>query len=556
MKWEVAKKKYDDIILQILSNRGIIGDKAGIDRAESFLNPNFEKDFNNPELLPDFAKVKDKIIEAKNSDLKIGIFADYDADGIPGAALLSKVFNALVIRHEVYIPNRESGYGLSIEGVDFLAKKGCQIIVTIDLGIRNFTEASYAKKIGVCLLITDHHEPDKKLPDAYAVMNPKNPKSKYPFPDLSGAGVIFKLTQGLSKEFPNELSESFIKWNLDLAAISTISDVVPLVGENRIIAKYGLTVLSKTKNLGLRALYDAAGIDPTKISSYTVGFQIGPRINAPGRIDHATKSFALLTTDDKEEAKKLAVSLNETNEKRQSEMLNLEKKAESVIEKEGLLKNKAIVIAGDWHKGVLGPSASHLIEKYNRPVIIFSDRDDPFVGSARSISGVNIIEILTRCQDSIARFGGHKGAAGLAVKKSKFQSFSRHFLEQCEKLKPELFVKKARVDAALSPAKLNLSLTKRLKELEPFGMGNPRPVFMLSGIRLTDMRCVGKNNDHLSFKIAIGEKKIKAICFNCKLKLKSDILYDMIFTLDEDFWNGKSYVNINAIEIREYGKEE
>ncbi len=556
MRWEIANKKYDDIILQILSNRGIIEGEADRETASNFLEPNFERDFFNPELLPDYQKVVGKIIEAKENNLKIGIFADYDADGIPGAALLSKALEALGIKSEVYIPNRESGYGLSRSGIDFLVHANCEIVITVDLGIRNFDEAAYAKEIGICLIITDHHEPDKKLPGAYAVMNPKNPESKYPFRELSGAGVIFKLIWGLSKAYPKELPESFIKWNLDLPAISTISDVVPLTGENRVIAKFGLLVLSKTKNLGLNALYEVAGIDPKKINSYTVGFQIGPRINAPGRLDHATKSFVLLTTKDKGEAQALAKSLNETNEKRQEEMQKLERHAEKIIEKENLLANNAIVIAGDWHKGVLGPSASHLIEKFNRPVIIFSDRSDPYVGSARGISGLNLIEILEKCQDDIERFGGHKGAAGLAVKKANFKKFAFAFIDKCKSLPAELFVKKARVDVEIKASDLRLSLASRLKQLEPFGMGNPRPVFMLSGVKFSDIRCVGKDGAHLSFRLIVGEKKIKAIYFNCSLKLKTDILYDMIFTLDEDFWNGKNYLNINAVDIREHGKKE
>ncbi|MFA7244466.1 MAG: single-stranded-DNA-specific exonuclease RecJ [Patescibacteria group bacterium] len=556
MKWKIAKKKYDDIMLQILFNRGILGERYDSKSVERFLNPDFEKDFHNPELLPSYKKIENKIREAIEHDMKIGIFADYDADGIPGSALLHKMLEVLNIRSEIYIPNRESGYGLSTEGIDYLLQRDCSIIITVDLGIRNVEEANYAKLKDICLIITDHHEPGDNLPDVYAIMNPKIKGSKYPFRELSGAGVIFKLIQGLSKKYPQKISESFVKWNMDLVAISTISDVVPLVDENRIIARFGLMVLKKTKNVGLLELYKVANIDKEKINSYSIGFQIGPRINAPGRLDHATKSFMLLVTKDKKEAAELAFSLNQTNEKRQEEMAALEKKVAERIEKENLLKNNTLVVLGDWHKGVLGPSASHLVEKFSRPAIIFSDRSDPYVGSARSVSGVNLIVLLEKCSSKIERFGGHKGAAGLAVKKSKFQKFYEEFIQLCNNLDKKLFEKVAKVDTLINFASLSLSLTSRLKQLEPFGMGNPRPVFELNNVKISDIRCVGKNNTHQSFRIVSGEKKIKSIFFNCNQKFSENKRYDMIFTLDEDFWNGKNYVSANIIDMRENGQKE
>lgn len=555
MKWEIAKKKYDDVILQILYNRGVVGDKSGLENARKFLDPRFETDLFDPALLPDYNKVEKKIIEAKEKGLKIGIFADYDADGIPGAALLYKSLRRLQIESEIYIPNRESGYGLSREGIDFLKNKKCDIIITVDLGIRNFDEAEYSKSENICLIITDHHEPDKSLPKAYSVTNPKIAGSKYPFSELSGAGVVFKIVQGLSKIYPAELNESFLKWNLDLVAISTISDVVPLISENRIIAKFGLKVLTKTKNIGIRALYKAAEIDPSKMSSYVVGFGIGPRINAPGRIDHATKSFRLLTSTDDGEVRELALNLNQTNERRQDEMKKLETAANRMIMRDKLDENNEIILSGDWHKGVLGPSASHLAEKYFRPVILFSDREDPYVGSARSIPGIDLVKILSQSKDEIVRFGGHKGAAGLAVKKSRFANFVKRFRKICNDLDKLIFTRKVSIDCELQPRDITLGLTKRISELEPFGMGNKKPVFKLSEVKVSDMRYVGKDHTHLSFKVILGGKKTKAIYFNASDKLSENLSYDMIFSLDEDYWNGNHSVQLNIIEIKEHGKE-
>ena len=555
MKWEIAEKKYDDVILQILFNRGIISLQSNLIDAKKFLDPKFDVDLFDPLLLPDYLKIEEKIIEAKSNKIKVGIFADYDADGIPGAALLYKALDRLDIKSEIYIPNRESGYGLSEEGIDYLISKGCEIIITVDLGIRNFSEAKYAKDKKVCLIITDHHEPDTELPCAYSVTNPKIKNSRYPFRELSGAGVVFKIIQGLSKKYPKELSESFIKWNLDLVAISTISDVVPLISENRIIAKYGLSVLKKTKNIGIRELCAASEIDLSKMNAYSVGFGVGPRINAPGRIDHATKSFRLLTSTDKEEVKKLAVELNQTNEKRQEEMKKLETAAQKMIEKNKLFENNGIVVVGDWHKGVLGPSASHMAEKYFRPTIILSDRSEPFVGSARSISGVDLVKILTSCENDLERFGGHKGAAGLSIKKSNFKKFVIHFCEICNKLNKSLFIKKIAVDYLMEQKHITLGLIRRIEELEPFGMGNKKPVFMLANIKVTDIRRIGKDKNHLSFRAIIGGKKIKAIYFNSADELSEKINYDMIFALEEDTWNGNHYIQLNIIDLNEHGKK-
>ncbi len=300
--WEIQKRKYDDVILQLLHNRGVIfriDDEKG---TESFFHPNFESGLYDPTLLPDFSKAIKRIKKAIDRREKIGIFADYDADGIPGAALLFKAFSTLNQNVEVYIPNREKGYGLNREGIDFLIEKKCSLIITVDLGIRDFLEAKYCQQEEIDLIITDHHLPDDKMPKAVAVVNPMRVGSLYPFANLAGAGVAYKIVQGLSEIYPQKITESFLKWNLDLAAIATIADVVPLLDENRTIAKYGLIVLNKSKNLGLQELNKAASLNSGNLNAYSVAFQIAPRINAPGRIDHAAKSFELLVTQDRRKA--------------------------------------------------------------------------------------------------------------------------------------------------------------------------------------------------------------------------------------------------------------
>ena len=292
--WKLKPKKFDDVVSQLLYNRGILGDKINLADVEKFLNPDFAKDFFQPKLLPDFPAAIKRIKMAVDGKEKIGIYADYDADGIPGAALLYKTLQKLGLKPEIYIPTRASGYGFNQAGIDYLIDAGCKLIISVDLGIREVKFARYILGKKVDLIITDHHEPGDELPKALAVVNPKRADSKYPFRELCGAGVVFKVVQGLAEVYSKIIDEKFLKWNLDLVAISTISDVVPLISENRTIAKFGLLVLRKTNNIGLQELYKVSAIDERKIDAYTVGFQIGPRINAPGRLDHATASFRLL----------------------------------------------------------------------------------------------------------------------------------------------------------------------------------------------------------------------------------------------------------------------
>ena len=546
-KWKIAERKFKDLFDQILFNRGVISDK------EEFLSPDFRK-LHDPFLIKNLKKAVLRIEKAKKSNEIIGIFADYDADGIPGAALLNKTFTKLGLKSYVYIPSREGGYGLSKEGIDYLVNKKCSLIVTVDLGIRNFSEAKYCKEIGVYLIITDHHIPDDKIPDADIVVNPKIKGDSYPDRDLAGGGVAYKLMQGLSKIFPKELSEAFLKWNIDLAAISTISDVVPLTGENRVIANYGLKVLRKTKNIGLNELYKVAKIDPNKIMAYSVGFQIAPRINAPGRMDHATKSFELLVTEDVKEAKSLALWLDEKNQERQGAMEMAEREATQKIIKNNLINHKIIVVSGDWQKGVIGPTASHLVEKFSRPVILLSKGKHEFSGSARSLPEIDILKIVEKSEKYLEKFGGHKGACGLTVLENKFDKFLDSIIKNADKeIKEDQLQKTIKIDALANLKDLNIKLYDNLGKLEPYGMGNPKPVFETNNIEVTGKKIVGAGEKHLAINFKQEEKEIKAIFFSGNLhdeKLELHKKYDLIYTLDLDTWQGNNQLKLNIIDIK------
>ena len=554
MKWKIAKKKYDDIIMQLLYNRGVISRTVDENKIDSFLKPDYLKDLHDPRALPDIEKAVKRVSIAVKNKEKIGVFADYDADGIPGAALMFKTLSLLGNEAEVFIPNREQGYGLSEQGIDYLIDKECTLIITVDLGIRNHKEAEYCRRKKVDLIITDHHLPDDNLPKAIAVVNPMRTDSRYSFNELSGAGVAYKLIQALSYEFPKTINQSFLKWNLDLVAISTIADVVPLVDENRTMAKYGLIVLNKTKNIGLKELIKFAGIKNGHLPAYAVAFQIAPRLNAPGRIDHATKSFKLLITDDQNEAKELASWLNNKNLERQEAMELLYSEAVAKIEKDRLAKNNIIIVAGKWSKGILGPSASQIVEKYYRPAIVFSAKGETWAGSARSIEGINIVSIFEKIQDYLSRFGGHKGAAGLSVQKDQYKKFFENIVDYCNKnFDNKLFVPKIKVDMEIGTDELMLSLYDKVLQFEPFGMGNPKPVFAIRNATMEYPRFVGKESKHLSTQLVSGNKRFKAIYFNYlddRDTIKHGNKFDVVFSLSEDNWNDERKLSLNIIDIK------
>ncbi|OIN89807.1 single-stranded-DNA-specific exonuclease RecJ [Candidatus Berkelbacteria bacterium CG1_02_42_45] len=563
--WEVKEKKFTDPILQLLYNRGVIPAcrQAGKDRTlkktiEDFLQPDFAKDFHDPELLPDFKPAILRIKKAMDHKEKIGIFADYDADGIPGAALLYKTFRLFNITPEVYIPTRQAGYGFNQPGIDFLLEAGCKLIISVDLGIKEFELARYIASKDADLIITDHHLPEKEIPKALAVINPKISSSKYPFKELAGAGVVYKIIQGLAKIYPEKITESFLKWNLDLVAISTISDVVPLIDENRVVAKFGLLVLRKSRNLGIKAICEKAAINQAKINSYTVGFQIGPRINAPGRVGYATGSFKILVTEDTSEAKELAAHLEEQNACRQASMKRIFREASRVIEKEGVLKEKILLLSNpDWPKGVIGPVASSIVEKYFRPTILFRDENKILVGSGRSIGSFNIVKALEKVKKYTLSFGGHAGAAGVRVDKKNFTKFREAITKVVnESVSPKDLLPKINIDLELPKDKISIGLFRDLEKLEPFGMGNPRPIFTSNKLRLISHRYVGRENKHLQLRFALGTKEIKGIVFSSEIKdsiIHSGHEYDLVYNSGLNFWDGKWWLDLQIIDLKARG---
>lgn len=531
-RWEVLSKKSDDIIEQLLINR-----KIKRKDWSSFLNPRFENLFN-PFLMKGMKQAIQRVKQAYKNKEIIGIFGDYDADGIPGSALLYEFLTNIGFRVKIYIPTREQGYGLCREGIEKFKKEKVTLILAVDLGVKNISEVDYAQKNGLDVIIFDHHEMPAKPPDCL-IINPKQKGDSYPFRELAATGVVFKFIQALSKDF-KKIHKNYLKWTLDLVAVSTICDVVPLVLENRIFAKFGLIVLGKTKRTGLRELYKKAAILPENIGTYCVGFQIGPRLNAPGRIGHANESFYLLITKDRREAAVLAEKLDSINRRRQNELERVLKEAKEKVCRKNLDKKKVILIDGEnWPQGIVGLVAGKLMEEFARPVIVCERKGDLLRGSARSIDSYNIIEALDFAQDYLTRYGGHKKAAGLNLELKHLSNLYDKLLETAEsKLKDEDLVPRITIDRKVVTKDLNLSLFDKIKDLEPFGLGNPRPVFLLENVIVSNVRTVGADGKHLKFKVG----DIGAIGFdlgNMTNSLLNNSKADLVFTLDEDNWSGR-----------------
>lgn len=551
-KWEVPERIYDDITSQLLYNRKIdLKDKS------SFLNPDYNKDLLDPYKIKDMKKAVNLIRFCHENNQKIGIFADYDADGIPGAVLLHKVFKQLGILCETYIPTRSEGYGLNKKGILELYNKDCRLLITVDLGITCKKEVIYAKKLGFKVIVTDHHEIQKDFfpENADAILHTHLSKN-YLNKDLAGGALAFKLVQAIGIEFgkPNERD---LKWYFDLPAISTICDVVPLTHENRVIAKYGLIVLQKTKNIGLRTLYDVAKIDFEKMDTYKVGYLIGPRINAPSRMKYENFSYKLLICDNKNDALNIAKKLNDINLSRQKVLDEALLESMKQIKNKKLDKNKIIILKNNnWPLGILGLIASRITDNYVRPCIVFTKEDGVLRGSARSCEYFNIINFFTKFKKYLLGYGGHKAAGGLSLNEEKYMEFESVAVKYCNgKITDNDLVKTIKTECEMKANEINLSTIKKIKEFEPFGMGNSKPIFLIKNANIIDYKWLGSKKNHLKLKLMFGksDKAIEAIKFNSQdlaEKINNGDIIDIVCCLDENIWNGRIKIQLLLIDIK------
>lgn len=555
-RWIVYSKKSDDLIEQLLINRDV--DPRNRDR---FLAPDYQRDLHDPFAMKSMREAVNRVATAVQNKEHIAVFGDYDSDGTPGAALLSDFFAKFGQTVRAYIPTRDEGYGLNREAVDLFAREGTTLLITVDCGIKNAVEIAYAKSKGIDTIVCDHHLPPDELPAAI-VLNPKQPFDNYPFKELCGTGVAFKLVQALAKEadrfsgLTTEELEKFLKWEMDLVGLATIVDMVPLVGENRVLAKYGLIALQKTRRLGLQKLYSIAGIEPAAIDSYTASFLIGPRLNAAGRMDHASQSYYLLTEQNPVTAEAIAQDLNTLNLKRQAALDKAMREARELVEKEKLYERKVIILdKATWHQGIVGLVAGRLVEEYARPTIIFSRGKIRSKGSARSIDAFHIVEALDYARDVLLKYGGHAQAAGVTIETKHLSALYDKLLEYAEeKLSDKDLLPTLSADAELLLDDIGEDILKITEQFQPHGVGNPRPLFISRDCLVQQVRAVGADGKHL--KLTVGGKD--AIAFDLgemSHELTAGDVVDIIYAVERDTWNGRSRLQLKVLDLKKSGTE-
>lgn len=540
----IYKYKMDKILAKILANRGISDDRE----MELFLKPT-RGDFHDPFLMPDMEIAVNRILKAIHQDEKIIIYGDYDADGITSVTVLKKFLEERGIVVGTYIPNRISeGYGLNIGAVKNIYEQGYNLIITVDCGITGTEEIDYANSLGMEVIVTDHHEPADKLPKALAIVDTKRKDNKYPFTQLAGVGVVFKLIQAFSIKVGIEQKE-YLKY-LDIVCIGTISDIVPLVDENRVIAKLGLLLVAQTRNPGLKALLKITGFN--NINSTTISFGIAPRINACGRMGNEKLALELFLSNNYEAAEKLAIKLNEYNKKRQAIEKQIYDEAVEIIEQENQ-DNSCIVLGNDdWSHGIIGIVASKITEKYYKPSILVCYEGNMGKGSGRSIQGFDLHEALMECGDSLEKFGGHEMAVGITIKRENFSKFRDSLERYAKKKQIDKLVPVIKIDCELMLKEINIDSIKSLQLLEPFGEANQEPLFFIKNLKINSIRALSEGK-HL--KVGLREDKyiIDAIGFNMgefSEKFMIDDKVDIIGSLSINSFNGVENMQIILKDIR------
>ena len=535
-------------ICQILKNRGICTEKD----SEIFMNPSLDY-LRDPFLMKDMQKAVDRIKLAVEKNEKIWIYGDYDVDGVSSTSILCLYFKSIGYNVDYYIPNRlEEGYGINEDAIKLISSRGCDLIISVDCGITSVSEVNTANDLGIDVIITDHHECQSEIPSAFAVINPKQEDCNYPFDSLCGCGVAFKMIQALT---PKEEFKTSMYNYLEIVTLATICDIVPLIDENRIIVKNGLKSMKEGKNIGLRELIKVCGVESDKIGSSHIGFAIGPRINASGRLGYSYLGVELFTTQSQEEAVEIASILEEKNNERQMIEAKMYHEAEEMLKSNSRYNDdKVLVLAKEgWQHGIIGIVASKLTEKYYKPTILLGIENGEATGSARSIKGFNIFEALIKCKDLMTKFGGHEQAAGLSLDSDKVEILANEINKFADyNLTEDDMIENVNVEFELQENVINLNLVEELHKLEPFGLNNPNPRFIVRNYILKDLKVIGKNQQHLKLSIE-KEKSYECIGFNMshlKSMYKVGDKVDVLFQLDENNYMGNRKVQFLLKDIR------
>jgi len=554
---------WHPLIAQLLYNRGLQSQQ----QIHSFFSPDFDK-LHDPFLFQDMERAVRRVWRAISKGEKIIVHGDYDADGVTSAAVIYKALKILGAEVEVFIPHRElDGYGINIKTARNFISQGAGLVITVDCGITNVKEVECLNEAGVDVIVTDHHEPPAILPTALAIIDPKVDTDKYPFRDLSGAAVAYKLVQGIFskanklKRFESRLvewggGEGFKKWLLDIVAIGVIADVMPLLDENRILVKWGLLVLNKTKNPGLRKLLEL--IRARRIDSYAIGYQLAPRLNAAGRMNHASVAFNLLVTEDEVEAERLAAELQTNNSARQkiTEAAVTRAKQQLSIQEQ---KNILFAYEPSWPAGIIGLIAGKLADELYRPVVAMTTVDTQIVGSGRSVEGYNITEALTTISHLFARFGGHSQACGFTLIKAEvLETFRTTLTLHAETalkgmdLKPTIDI-----DAEIEFGQVDFEFYKQLEYFEPFGENNVKPKFLVKEVQVVATEYLGAEGQHLRLLVKKNTPQIyKMMKFGNGSSYSGKVAVgdklDIICELNKSEWNGRVELEYKIIDIKKY----
>lgn len=533
---------------RILESRGLSSDSYS-----SFLNPEY-CDLYDPFLMPDMEKAVDRIVLARKKQERIVIYGDYDIDGLTATALMLDAFSSFGFNNvNKYIPNRfKDGYGLSIDCIDEIAKQGVDLIITVDCGSLSEKEILFANNIGIDVIVTDHHKPADKQPPAIAVVNAKRMDSDYPFSDLAGVGAAFNLVRALQKKLKG-LPSGQEKWLLDLVALGTICDVVPLIDENRILTYWGLEVLRKTKRKGLLALMKCANVKPENLSSRSVGFCLGPRMNASGRLDSAIVSLDLLICGDELVAYENAENLELLNSQRKTVQNSILK--EAIAQAESFAGDKVLVVSGpNWNQGVVGIVAARLLEKFKKPTFVISELIDVAKGSARSFGGFSAVEAVRFCQDLLLSGGGHDLAAGVSLKIEdidKFRDMVNRFYES-KKLEHQETLLLPKVDSLADFNELDADLYEMINSLEPFGNGNAQPILKTNKLTVKSYRRMGSEGQHLKLELINKEGLcMQFLSFNAPDHFfkEAGSVIDVCYHLELNDWNGRKIVEGRLLHL-------
>ncbi|MCK8825226.1 single-stranded-DNA-specific exonuclease RecJ [Fuchsiella alkaliacetigena] len=547
-----ANLGISSVFSQILVNRGLQTPKE----VKHFLEVNLA-DLHSPFLLAGMEAAVIRIQAAVEAGERTVIYGDYDVDGIVSTALLIDYLGSLGLEVEAYIPNRlEEGYGLNKAAIEGLAQSGIELLITVDCGISDYQELKLAKELGIEVIITDHHEVPERLPPAEAIINPKYVDCTYPFTELCGAGVALKLIQALAIEDSTAVTMEVVQKYLDLVALATVADIVPLVDENRAIVKYGLEFLQTPRNLGIGALVEVTDLRDAEINTGHIGYILAPQLNAAGRIGNPELALQLLIADSKSEALQLATELKEFNEERQDIQAQILSEAEAMLATMDLESTEIIVLASrSWHSGVVGIVASKIVEKYYRPTVMIAIEEGIAKGSARSIKGFNIYQAIKNSRHLLANYGGHEQAAGLSIEAAHIAQFRQEISQYTKKyLTAQELLPTLKLDAKVKLKDLSRELVAELERLAPFGLRNPRPKLMVQEVAVDSLRLVGKNNKHL--KLVVKDRsgtKVDCIGFE-KAYFKEPLLkqqdsLDLACTLKINHWQGRSQLQLNLLDL-------